>query len=588
MSSTRIAFGVALACTLTSIQPGFAQPAPKPKPTPSAAPAPAAEDPKKEQAREHFERGISLIAEEGWDAALAEFMLSRELARGRAATKNAAVCLRKLHRYDEALEMFEALLKDFSDLSADDKRFAEKSMGELKLVVGFLDIKGTAPGATLSIDGRDRGEFKPGSPVRVGAGSRIVRLYKQGFAPIEKRVEVSGEQTVVVDATMAALTRSGRLKVTEKDGKAVDVVVDSVIVGKTPWEGEMTPGEHSVVLRGEGDVGSPPVSAPVRVNEVTPLTLAAEALDASVRIEPTPPGASVALDGVSLGRGLWEGRLKSGPHDVEVGAEGFLASKRSVTLGRDVRNVVAIKLERDPSSPLWGAKNHGRFVVELVGGTPLAPSFGGSAAGACDSPCSRGLGFGFLGQLHVAYELESGVLLGLSGGYLTASQRVTGRASSIAPKLKPVNPGTLEDALRLSGLTVGVTGGWHSRGSFPVVTLRLGAGALIGSMKDDRHGAFTSSAGTAYQEDVSDAPKATYFYLAPEVRVGVRLIDRFELSLGAQGVVLLALSKPVTNTRFETDVPNDGRVTFGFQQDEVVAGGAMFLIVPNLALRADF
>src|SRR5262245_24960106 len=72
-----------------------------------------------EEARQHFERGVALLGEEKWEQALAEFQRSRELHAGRPATKNAAQCLRKLHRFDEAMEAFETLLRDFPALPPD-------------------------------------------------------------------------------------------------------------------------------------------------------------------------------------------------------------------------------------------------------------------------------------------------------------------------------------------------------------------------------------------------------------------------------------------------------------------------------------
>src|SRR5437762_10259175 len=79
---------------------------------------------KKKDAQAHFERGLQLSTEEIWDAALAEYLLSRKLFATKAATKNAALCLRKLRRYDEALDMIESLVHEFPNLSDQDRSFA--------------------------------------------------------------------------------------------------------------------------------------------------------------------------------------------------------------------------------------------------------------------------------------------------------------------------------------------------------------------------------------------------------------------------------------------------------------------------------
>jgi hypothetical protein len=63
-------------------------------------------------------------------------------------------------------------------------------------------------------------------------------------------VQVAGGQSARVAVKMPALARdrSGRLRVVEQGGRALDVVVDGVVVGKTPWEGPLATGEHVIVL----------------------------------------------------------------------------------------------------------------------------------------------------------------------------------------------------------------------------------------------------------------------------------------------------------------------------------------------------
>src|SRR5262249_57157336 len=126
------------------------------------------------------------------------------------------------------------------------------------------------------------------------------------------------------DARLRGLVSSGRLRVTEASGRALDVVVDNVVVGKTPWEGTLAAGRHVVALQGEGNLGTQPSEAAVRVNQLTPIALAAEELDAALRVTPTPSSAVVALDEVTVGHGVWEGRVRAGGHKVEIAEEGFL------------------------------------------------------------------------------------------------------------------------------------------------------------------------------------------------------------------------------------------------------------------------
>jgi hypothetical protein len=329
-------------------------------------------------ARKSFVKGLSLMKEESWDAALVEVLRSRARYPTRAATNNAAVCLHKLRRFDEALDMFESFLRDFTNIPLAERSMAQSAIAELQGLVGTLVVEAGEPGASIVVDGRNRGTLPLSGPLRVGLGSHEVRVYKEGFDPFGVTVEVTGKQPTVV--RLPVLFVGGRLKVTEQYGRALDVVVDGAVVGKTPWEGPVQVGEHLVLLRGnvnpdtlpecapsdEGasagkraaprgniELGTQPVSVPIRLREVTKLTLTAEELDTSIRIEPTPAGASVAIDSVVVGRGTWVGRLRVGAHKVEVTAEGFLPETRQLSLERRKRQVVTIELQRAGSTPGW-------------------------------------------------------------------------------------------------------------------------------------------------------------------------------------------------------------------------------------------
>ena len=397
-SSPALAAGL-LGALLSSGAPTLAQPAPaapsaspssaaptpvQPAPAaPSASPSPAAEDrdlaARRDEAKALFDKGMVSFRQEKWEEALAALLRSRTVYPSRASTRNAALCLYRLHRTDEALEMFEALLA-FSDLPADYRQVATSAIAELTPQVGTLEIEGGEIGATIVIDGRYRGALPLPGPLRVKPGSHEVRAFKEGFDTFGATVEVGAGKKAAVQ--LRALATSGTLQVSEERGRVLDVVVDGSSVGKTPWRGSLPAGEHLVALRGsvkldamaeecapliEGapdrrkalagsvELGTQPVNVVIRPGRPTLLTLTAESLDAWLRVEPTPGGASVSIDSVTVGYGVWEGRLRVGAHKIEVRADGFLPVTQEVTLDRRNPRSLAIKLERDPTSTFGSA-----------------------------------------------------------------------------------------------------------------------------------------------------------------------------------------------------------------------------------------
>ena len=353
----------------------------------------------------------------------------------------------------------------------------------------------------------------------------------------------------IVQAKLPALTQGGRLKVVEQTGKIVDVVVDNVVAGKTPWESTLPIGDHTVVLRGTGNFGTQPAAAPVRLNQVTAITLALEDLDATLRVEPTPAGATVAVDSVAMGRGVWEGRLRAGRHRVEVAFDGFLLLARELTISQGKREVVTAQLERDPSSPVWKAANPSRVFLEIDGGPAILPSLGGDIVAGCTGTCSKTVGVGAFIVGHGGYQLGSGLGISLDGGFhrdpahsatcalahpeRSGASRRSGRRSTAAQR-------RVARCIRRA----------HARRDISLC-LRLGAGALLGSVRDQRSGsATTKERGLAgmttpaipFTFTVTESPAARYVYIAPEVRLGVRLGKHFEISAGVQALILVALS----------------------------------------------
>ena len=548
----------------------------------------------RENALAHFKAGLDHFDRQEWSAALAEFLRSRELYPTRAATKNAAVCLRKEGRFDEALDLYEALLRDFPDLPQPDRDFATSEIRELQASIGAVGLRGAEPGASVVIDGRDRGATPLAAPLRLSAGSHVVRVFKTGFVPFEARVDVAGQQTAVLEARLVALAQNGRLRVAEQSGRSLDVIVDGIPVGKTPWDGGLAPGDHTVVLRGDGRVGTQPASVPVRVNQVTAVTLIAEDLGATARIEPTPAGAVVSIDGVSVGRGVWEGNLRAGQHVVEVAAEGFLPSRREVTLEEGKRVVLAASLDRDPTSPLWGSAARSHFAFELDGAAALGPTLSGGVASGCTGSCSSALVLGGLGVVHAAYQFPQGAGFGVDGGYLTLTQSLSRRAATLANgrfAQGVTETGTVSDRLELGGLTVGASA-YYRLGDPWTITLRLGVGAFLASASDARTGEFETSpmgnpANTSYALAVSQSGSATYVYAAPEVRIGRRLGTRLEISLGVEAHMLLGLSVPSWNagTLVQTGPSGTQGDGLGAFPSQTLAGSFAIAVMPGVGLR---
>jgi hypothetical protein len=564
----------------TSAQPASSSSAP------AAPPSPGATSDPHEEAKAHFDRGVELLRENSDEAAYAEFMRSRELFASRGNTQNAAVALRRLHRYDESLDMFERLLAEFAaTLSDEEKESVRREMVGLAPLVGAIVVSTRVTGARVIVDGRERGAT-PLPPVRVSAGSHSVRVFQEGYLPFDTKVDVAGGQATSVEAMLIALVHSGRLRVSEANGQLATVIVDGAEVGQAPWVGALAEGPHVVFLRGEGELATEPHSAIVRLNEEASLALALETLPCELKVQVGPVPGAVSVDGVSLGRGAWSGRLRAGVHALEASEEGFFPRRQEIILVAGEARTVPLTLERDLSSPYWTGEPTAHAFVELSGGAVLSPTLGGDAASSCATGCSSSLPTGFSLSGSGGYELPSGLQFAASVGYLTLGTRYTGRNAEIAPTGEAAYQGTVNDDPSLRGVLLAAAVGIH-RGSSLVWTLRLGLGVLIGSVHDTVSGSFNNAGGSLAVGSFDVSASATYLSIDPQASLGYRLGSHFEIGLSVRATTLFALSKAALNQPWPSSgLPVPSNVAY-FPPTSL-AGSLIFAPTPSLYVGASF
>ena len=534
----------------------------------AAAPEPVAapDDPekRKEEAKVRFQRGLELVQNESWDAALAEFLASRKLFPTRVALKNAALSLRQLKRSVEALAMYTELVTTFGgSIPAEERKTIDDAIAQLKLAVGEVAIDSDQPGSTVVIDGKQQEGATPMAAIGVNAGTHSVRISKEGYEAFEAQVLVAGGQRETVHGKLKALSTIGRLVVREAGGKTLDVVVDGAVVGKTPrYEGVLSVGAHTVFLKGEGNLGTAPSQASVKENQAATLTLSAVELDSEIRIEPVPANASVFVDSVQIGNGVWEGRLQSGQHQIEIAGDGFVAYRKTTTLTRGKKEIVKVSLERDLSNPMWSAGFVPHFYAEVFGGAMLAPigGFGGGADKACgNGDCSsKAFPLGFLAGARAGYQFKKGISGELGLGFMYMGEKMT-RKNVVASQEQSgatVTSPNYTDETTLAGPFVELSAAYTMLDKTPL-TFRLGGGVARAKAKFKNGGEFTGDiphdcAGWPKSCDESETVNVTSSisiaekspimivpFVAPEVRIGYRVAKKILLDFGITFFVMI-------------------------------------------------
>lgn len=522
---------------------------------------------RKQAAKRRFLRGLELARGGHWDAALAEFSASRELHPTRVALMNAALSLWNLRRHAEAVDLYTTLLAEHAgELRAEERARAEAALGQLSNHVGELSVHVQPRGARLVVDGRPRGELGALARLRVDVGTHAVRVSHPGYETYEATVTVASGQRRELFVRLVPLRRIGLLQIQEVRGRAFDVLVDGVVVGKTPWRGPVSVGAHSVLLVNDDGAGTAPSSVEVGENATASLVLKAEELDAWVRIEPVPSSALVHVDGVSVGAGVWQGRLRSGQHRVEVAATGHVPERRRVRLARGERLTLRVPLARDLSSPLWRVGFHPHLYAEAVGGLGWAATLGGSADAACAEAVTDPSGMVVSGCRERSRPLA--VLFGVRAGYAMTPalglELFLGYAALRETMVRRVyadrdqQPNALfasdyRDETHVSGPVLALSPSYRFFETTPL-TIRAWLGVARFRTSTANRATFT---GTIERDgsthDFSEAVSvpeengmAWAALIGPEIRVGYRLSRAFTVELGV--LALLVMPESVART----------------------------------------
>lgn len=548
----------------------------------------SADDDPKARARQLFESGMALARENRWEAALASFLRSRQLYATKGNTQNAAVALSRVGRHDEAYDTFAALLKEFPDLDETDRRQVEAELAKLVKLVGAIEISSTDAGASVTVDGRARGTIPLVGSLRVAAGTHLVRVFKSGFSAFSAQVDVAGGETVVQRVRLEPLRSSGVLVVAEASGKKANVFVDGAPVGVTPWQGRVDPGRHGVALRGEGALGTQPVSANVGRDRTVTLTLALEPLACKLAVSPTPIGASVAIDGIDVGRGVWSGPLRCGSHRVEVAEEGFVGARRELQLAENRGESLSITLERDPLAARWRLVKPPRFELGVSLGPALGLTLGGERSSGCQAGCDRGLALGAIGFARPSYVFASGLGVGLEVGALRVRQAIDGTGVEVEDGS---NGGELHatsnDVARLDVLLFGANVSL-ARGDDWAWRAQLSLGLALAQVDAFREGELFG--GGERVEPLRETSDGRYLYAAPEVGIVRRLGTHWEIGGLLRGIFLVAIERPGFDP--ETDDPArataNGVPTRLVRYDDAHTSRVVFLLSPELYASYSF
>jgi hypothetical protein len=185
----------------------------------------------KDDAKKHFEAGVTLQKNEDFAGAATEFEESVNLHPTKAALFNLANCYKALQQYADSLAILVSLEQEFGkSLDKAMKREVKKMRKAIEAVVCTLKVRVKKKDASVFVDGRLIGKSLLPLSATLGPGEHEVRVESPGVAPVVQAVKlVSGEERELVFAMDGT------------DASAVGSTTQQPSVAPTPRKGTIPP-----------------------------------------------------------------------------------------------------------------------------------------------------------------------------------------------------------------------------------------------------------------------------------------------------------------------------------------------------------
>lgn len=279
-----------------------------------------------QSARALLAKGNKLFAAGDYQAAYLAFEAGNNKKPSPSFLRSMAFCKLKLFEHARAQELLTQYLAKYKK-AKDAKKLSETLKKLEDVVATTVFIKSMPPGADIYIDAEAAGKRgRTDKKLTIEPGTHTVILRKAGFATTTKTFTVKArEQTTLALALEVPL-------IVTSDPPGAEVFIDKLDgkpVGKTPLPAEagITLGKHKVFVKAAGyKIFSREVDVTAKVSLTAKLAL-------GLRIDSTPPGATVSIDGTKVeGVTPVDAEITPGAHKISLVLPGFKDFEKSVNV----------------------------------------------------------------------------------------------------------------------------------------------------------------------------------------------------------------------------------------------------------------
>ncbi|MCU0681083.1 MAG: PEGA domain-containing protein [Polyangiaceae bacterium] len=316
-------------------------------------------------AKEQFQTGVRLAGRRDWNGARTSFQAAYDASGNPRVLFNVAIAERELGRYAAAVDIFKREISEGQGkLTKEEEAEVRAAIASLEKLLATLTIEVNEPGADVFVDSEKVGTSPLKGPVTVQVGERRVRAAKPGFADAIDSQRLAAGASGKVALRLVPIVKTSRVNVSVVGPTNAIVTVDGKEVGPAPFVGQVTVSAepHQFSVEAPGYV---PATKSVVVTELP------EGESLNVRLEPAaeqrmgklvvaarPEGATIEIDGKTVGASRWEGPVSARSHQIVVKKPGYYAWSYDVDVPRGGERSVTAALNEDRNN---------NFVPWLIG-----------------------------------------------------------------------------------------------------------------------------------------------------------------------------------------------------------------------------
>lgn len=292
-----------------------------------------------------------LFDDGNYEAALVEYQQIYKESANPRVLYNIGVCWKERKYYSQAVAAWEKQLSFKAKLPKAEADRAESALETVRAFVTTLELESNQAGAKVIIKDLEVGKTPIAGPITVDVGPNKIVLEKEGFARVERTIDIPKGKPAKAVLNMVKAEKTARAQILVNGADGATIFIDGTEMGPAPFNGEVPTGRHTFEARLKGFLPARQTSdvvfgQPLKIT----LALTTEVNEGKIRIRTGFPDATIVIDNKPRGTGTWEGLLSAGGHTLEVRKTGYKTLRQEIALVADQERVVDVTLEADKSS----------------------------------------------------------------------------------------------------------------------------------------------------------------------------------------------------------------------------------------------